>query len=275
MKFDVVFSVSQINDLYAWKFCHRKILDNVEGENYVLCVPDSQVKIYTRNTSRRYQIYSESEFFPELSNTNLAKLLHPSKRSKSGWYYQQFLKLQAIRRCRDFKTMLFIEGDSFPTPKFNPGDEDLLVYMTSSEEHKPYFQTLSALFDFERQVSFSFISQIFPLQIDWGLSFLDDIERRFGTPWYVAIVSSFPNNHVIEFSEYESLGNYFVNKSYPIKVGDGVFLRNAGFYYKDLLAESKLYRELCETYSLLAVEKADTRSFFNRFTRKIQRLYYG
>lgn len=274
MNVNALLSTSHINDLEAWKFCHKKNLENFDANRYIVIVPDKQIKIFRKNTSRIYECISESDFFPEFSKSDLSSLLNPIHRKKTGWYYQQFLKLKSFDYFDSVNTILFLEGDSFLTKNFKFYEGNSLLMIKSIEHHQPYFTTNKNLLGFDKQVNFSFISQALPVRALWGKNLLRDIELKFNMKWYLAIIKSLDPSNSIAFSEYELMGNYFHFQKYDYKSSNQLFYRNGGLFFKSLLASDQKYYDLVQKNSIIAIEKADTSSLFTRIKRKLQRYIY-
>jgi hypothetical protein len=274
LKIDALLSTSHINDLESWKLCHEKNLENIDANRYIVVVPDKQFHIFRKSTSRIYECVSESDFFPEFSKSDLSLLLSPIHKKKAGWYYQQFLKLKSFDYFDSKSTILFLEGDSFLTKNFKFFEGTSLLMIKSTEHHQPYFTTNKNLLGFDKQVNFSFISQALPVKAMWGKNLLRDIELKFKTKWYLAIVKSLDSSHSIAFSEYELMGNYFDFQKYDYKSSDQPFYRNGGLFFKSLLASDQKYYELIQKNSIIAIEKADTSSLYIKLKRKLQRYIY-
>lgn len=274
MKIDIVMSTSYINDFYAWKICHKEILENIESKNYIVVVPGNQLKLYKKYTSSTYQCISEEEYFPELTKKKLSLLLDGSKRKYIGWYYQQLLKLASYKNFNINDNLLIVDGDSFPTKAYNYQIDGKFCYLKGEEEHVPYFNTLKNLIGIGKIADYSFIAQIFPSKISWGMDFLNEIESRHGLPWYMGIINSLDPDNVLAMSEYEFLGNYFLLKNYPITTSEDKFLREGGKYLNSIIRKDNFYNNIISEYSLIAIEKIDTQSIYLKIIRKLRRIIY-
>lgn len=269
----ITFSVSHINDLYAWKIAYPHIIKNSGAEKFVVVVPNRQYRAYRRNTSSIYEIISEADFFPCLSKRELATKLLPIHARRAGWYYQQFLKLKAFEYFNTEDRLTLIEGDSFPTASFEVTRWP--IYMMAEEFHAPYFATLKNLLGIERTAQKSFISQIFPITVEQGRHFLEEVSKSHGCVWYEAIIRNLDPSHTLAFSEYESLGNFLLHHDYDVQFSNKKFLRQGGLYLSSIKNRDERYEKLILEYALIAIEKADTSSFFKRLSRKLIRLIYG
>lgn len=88
-------------------------------------------------------------------------------RNITGWYYQQFLKMQYARMCKDKYYMVW-DGDTIPCRRFSMFSEDGKPYLDLKHEyHGEYFNTLAKLIpDLHKCIGKSFISEHMLMRCD-------------------------------------------------------------------------------------------------------------
>ena len=64
---------------------------------------------------------------------------------------------------------------------------------------------------YDKSVPFSFVSQCLPVYSDWVIEFKKVIEHLHDKNWFDAILDNTNLNQLSGFSEYETLGTFFVN----------------------------------------------------------------
>lgn len=142
--------------------------------------------------------------------------LHAVKRT--GWYFQQFLKLGYARVC-DEEEYLVWDADTIPLKRLVMSREDGKCFFdVKSEHHLPYFKTIQTLLpDLKiRETDFSFISEHMLLKKDIVLSLLKKIEENGNIPgqtYWEKIINSIERRELSKsgFSEFETYGQFVLN----------------------------------------------------------------
>ena len=136
-------------------------------------------------------------------------------RGITGWYYQQFLKMQYASICEDEYYMVW-DGDTIPCGPFSMFKEgtDIPYLDLKTEYHPPYFQTISKLLPgMGKCVQKSFIAEHMLLRCDIMKSLIRDIEgnaRISGVTFWEKIISAIEPAELLSnsFSEFETYGTY-------------------------------------------------------------------
>lgn len=136
-------------------------------------------------------------------------------RGWTGWYYQQFLKMQYARMCRDDYYLMW-DGDTIPCRKIQMFDEtDGMPFMDLKKEfHREYFVTIEKLFSgMKRNSEYSFIAEHMLFRTDIMINMMKDIEdneRLKGESFWEKILLSIPPDRIEQssFSEFETYGTY-------------------------------------------------------------------
>lgn len=132
--------------------------------------------------------------------------------ARYGWYLQQFLKLSAVDEFNE-KNVLIWDADTIPLKPltfFTP--EGTPTFYIATEYHLPYFQAIDKLLALDKAVAHLFISQNMPIPAGWGQSCLREIEKRHACAWHEAILKEVDFKQQSGFSEYETLGTYFIHR---------------------------------------------------------------
>lgn len=134
-------------------------------------------------------------------------------KDRSGWLYQQLLKLAAdkIAGCDNF---LVLDSDTvFLRPHVFISKNKTLFAM-SDEWHQPYFTVASRLLGFKAQSPLSFVSHHMLFKKEKLRNLRKLIEKNCETPWDDAIISATDKTSLSGFSEYETYGNFCL-RYYP------------------------------------------------------------
>ncbi|MBO5623808.1 MAG: hypothetical protein J5959_19510 [Butyrivibrio sp.] len=142
-------------------------------------------------------------------------------RGVTGWYYQQFLKMQYAYRCTDKYYMVW-DGDTIPCRKINMFSQETgQPYLDLKHEyHAEYFDTLGKLLPgFGKVIERSFISEHMLFNCEIMKKLIADIESNDsieGTRFWEKIINAIEPDKMQDssFSEFETYGTY-VALRYP------------------------------------------------------------
>ena len=142
-------------------------------------------------------------------------------RGVTGWYYQQFLKMQYSAICKDEYYMAW-DGDTVPCRKINMFSvETGQPYLDLKHEHHPeYFDTMGKILPgFRKVIERSFISEHMLFRTDIMCSLIAEIEKNDnipGTRFWEKIINAIEPEKIYDssFSEFETYGT-FVALRYP------------------------------------------------------------
>ncbi|MCL6442604.1 MAG: DUF6492 family protein [Alicyclobacillus sp.] len=128
-------------------------------------------------------------------------------RDRSGWLFQQLLKLSCDGICRD-ERCLVVDADTVFTRVQCFENAGKTILNTSDEYHVPYRRAFSRLLGYAPKSPVSFVAHhmVFERQILSSLK--KDIELVHRKAWYQAIIDCIDRSDVSGFSEYETYGNY-------------------------------------------------------------------
>lgn len=168
----------------------------------------------------------EDEIVEGMTFSSVAEIMEKAigSRKRTGWYFQQFIKLGWAKICKD-KNYIVVDSDTLFLNEITFVDENGCYEFTQKKEYnKPYFDTLEKLFDGElvRQGDFSFVAEHMIFDCDIVNEMLSDIMKRHperGSTFYEIIINSVNKEDLPRsgFSEFETYGTYIMTK-YPDKV---------------------------------------------------------
>lgn len=187
-------------------------------------------------------------------------------RGITGWYYQQFIKMQYARVCEDVCYLVW-DGDTIPCGPFSMFHERQgLPYLdVKGEYHEKYFTTMAKLIPGMRKcIEKSFISEHMLINCDIMRKLLEEIEANRDIPgktfWekiiYAIGAEDLQSN---SFSEFETYGTY-VALRYPAayRLRDWHSFRYGGVFFKlDTISEDD-YRWLAQDFQAISFEKGDS-----------------
>ncbi len=130
-----------------------------------------------------------------------------AKWERSGWLFQQLLKLSGDRLC-SAKYFLVIDADTvlIAPHRFRSGGKDIFYCRNWSQPE--YFSTYRRLMGRKPSASSSFVTHYMLFEKSKLARMKKEIEARHGMPWYKAIIASMNRSKQFAFSEYETYGNY-------------------------------------------------------------------
>ena len=210
-------SVCSVKDLEVWRLASKFITRNIKSKKYIVIVPDNEVELFVKNTNNKFKVKPESLFVGKLKETLKKKISHANM-DRLGWYLQQFIKFSAIKNAiknnLDDDIILIWDADTIPLKKLKfINSNNKIVYYTSKEDHKFYFNFIKKFMGLDKVVKFSFIAQCFPIKVLWIKEFFKYLESRHKKKWQEALINSINFNQRTGFSEYETLGT-FISHNY-------------------------------------------------------------
>lgn len=167
--------------------------------------------------------------------------------NRAGWYFQQFLKMEYAFICKD-KYYLIWDADTIPLSEIRFfSDDKKMLFNRKKEHHIPYFCTLDILFNknlfYDRKF---FITEGMIIECKIMKEIINDIKNNneiYGNSWIEKIIYAISLEDIDKagFSEFETYGNYILNK-YPDKYKERNLktLRNGMAKYGKILS----YKEL-------------------------------
>ncbi|MDE6129094.1 MAG: hypothetical protein K2G16_07900, partial [Lachnospiraceae bacterium] len=160
-------------------------------------------------------------------------------RGITGWYYQQFLKMQYARMCDDAYYLVW-DGDTIPCAPFSMFKEGTCVpYLDMKHEYYPqYFDTMAKLIpDLHKCFEKSFISEHMLMNSEIMRELLLEIEAGqniAGESFWEKIIHAIDAKGLQEnsFSEFETYGTYVaMRRPESYRLRDWHSFRYGGVFY--------------------------------------------
>jgi len=189
----------------------RQYLQHPIGDIYIVAPSSLIIRKFCHDNNIKY--VSEEGILP-FQKADLNYECHGIDRS--GWLFQQFLKLSGGEICSQ-EFILVIDADTFfVAPQVFIWDGKM-VLLHSDEHHQPYFDVYQKLFGAFAPTSLSFVAHqmLFSKQKLGKLK--EEIEERHGDTWHNVILSHIDIDECSAFSEYETYGQWIL-ANYPDEV---------------------------------------------------------
>ena len=251
MKYDVIIPMA-FNELMFIDKALPYIEQNLIGVDTIYLITN---KKYFKKLSKlickhqRCVVLDENELVPEMTFLNVSTSLNNKygKGIRTGWYFQQFIKMGFAHSsyCKDY--YLSWDADTIPLrPIFFFDKDNRPIFTMKSEYNKPYFDTMERLLGLGKIAEGSFIAEHMMFKKNIMKEIITEIEKRNSRPWYDAIIFSTDYASAGRpemFSEFETYGTYCLNKYPNVYVSRTLSsFREAGFIRGRFLVKRILQR---------------------------------
>ena len=136
------------------------IFENLQPRKIII-IANNNLKDFLPLSSR-VEFLDEDNVFEKLTLHNIEQILEylVGNQKRSGWYFQQFLKMAYAYICEDAYYLIW-DADTVPLNKIEFRNDGKYYFTMKTEYHKPYFDTLEKLFSGEvkKHNQMSFISE--------------------------------------------------------------------------------------------------------------------
>jgi hypothetical protein len=199
----------------VWQLTSNLLPQFLQADEFIVYVPQAEVEDFVGFTDPSVRVMSEESLSNDFKTALRSALEVAGNLERFGWYYQQFLKIEALRQSKS-KEIVIWDADCVPVAPLKLIDSNgLPVYMKSGEFHKDYFLAIERLLEMKKVVEQSFVVPGFPILKTWVEEFLLEVENRHpGAQWFEAILNSTDLSLDSGFSEFETLGTWVTN-TYP------------------------------------------------------------
>ncbi|MDF2938796.1 MAG: hypothetical protein K0Q90_4169 [Paenibacillaceae bacterium] len=135
-----------------------------------------------------------------------------SRWERSGWLYQQLLKLGAAKLCRaDYYLVVDADTVLIRPHRFRTG-EGKTVFYTRKWSQSEYFVTYRKLMGQNPAAPSSLVTHYMLFEKAQVTTLKKTIEARHGVSWYKAILRSMNKKKQFAFSEFETYGNFLYSR---------------------------------------------------------------
>lgn len=199
-------------DFLSLKICVNGLKKNIINLNNIFIVSNEDPRIDGTiyiSQDRYDQYISLQEITRIYDNTN------PLLSYRSGWIYQQLLKLLSAKAIPELtNSYLVVDSDTvFLRPVYF--DPEKFYYCKANEYHLPYLNTIKKILGVEDTIGFSTICHHMIFNKDILNSMVSDIENRFKSSSFSdCIMEVIDYNELSSISEWDLYSNYVI-KNYP------------------------------------------------------------
>ena len=141
--------------------------------------------------------------------------------NRSGWLYQQLLKMNGDHLCRE-KFFLVIDADTVLIRPHRFRSNGKTYFYCRNWSQPEYFRTYHKLLGVKAPSPRSFVTHYMLFERTKLAQLKRKIEARHGLTWYNAIIRSIDKTRQFGFSEFETYANYVYSEN-----SSGVILKDA------------------------------------------------
>jgi hypothetical protein len=205
-----IFIICADKDINNLKNCLKSI-------KYNIIHPISKIFIIGSNNSNLKKIAKNFNCV----HINEHKLLEKSKlkikyfyrgTDRSGWLYQQLLKIKACISLGFSEHKLVVDADTVFSRKQKFDKNDKLILNICENYHYPYFFSIKRLFGFKNKLQISFVTHHMLINKNYLIEMINFLEKKYNVDWIAAILNNISYNTQSNFSEYESYGHFLLWK---------------------------------------------------------------
>lgn len=157
-------------------------------------------------------LLDENNICPNLSFSSVDSLLKSKGVfTRTGWHFQQFLKMGFALSDYAGKYYLSWDADTLPLSHISFFDkEDRPIFTMKNEYHVPYFETMKNLTGLGKTANFSFIAEHMMFKTEYMKELLTTIEnsKNTGNVWFEKIINASVDLAFPGFSEFETYGTF-------------------------------------------------------------------
>lgn len=177
---------------------------------YIVAPENESIRSFCK---RQELVYVEESSIMGLSpkDLNLIVIKDGKKINRSGWLFQQLIKLSGkVGTCDNY---LCIDADHILLRKhvFIDGNNIPVFYM-SSENNKAYYANIAKLIGLKVNSPLSYVAHKMIFNKRELRNLHQIIEGKCGVNWVQAILNSYDRREASGFSEFELYGNFIQNK---------------------------------------------------------------
>jgi hypothetical protein len=177
--------------------------------NILIVSPNSQ-KIRQLCTQKQCKFINENTVLP-ITKKNIN--YRTNRWDRSGWLFQQFLKLSGDKLCSQ-AFYLVIDADTVLTRSHIFRQNQKTIFYCRNWSRPEYFKTYKKLLGKKKTSNRSFVTHYMLFEKAKVSKLKRAIESKHKTSWYQAILRNIDKSKQVTFSEFETYGN-FLHANFP------------------------------------------------------------
>lgn len=270
---DIVIPIAP-QDFHSLEFTYP-FIKKAFPEGRIVIIANAQIEKQVR-TLNNVLFLDENSLVDGLSFEIISKIInerYPKAVRRTGWYFQQFLKLAYAFICKD-EYYLTWDSDTIPLrhiPLFSDEGTPFLDYLPKAKGDEAYFDLLNNLSscNFQNYVSDkSFITEHMVFKVTMVKAMFNDVESCLsleGKNFYEKILYAIDLNYLnlSGFSEFETYAAYIQKKDGEYVLRKWNNLRN-GLFYLGRYPSIQQLKWVSKSFDVVSLEDFDTQIFLNK-----------
>lgn len=267
-KFDVLICVASKDNLII-RSTIKQIVKNINPRNiYIITKPQYRLFYCGLINKSRLIILDEDKVVPSLSYSKLNNIIESrvGDKLRTGWYFQQFLKMGFVFSKYANNKYLIWDADTLPVKKIPFFNKNHPYFTMKTEYHKPYFDTMSKLLNLTKLDPGSFIAEHMIIDVSIMKELISKIGDLNSTNlWYEKIINNIDSNEKYGFSEFETYGTY-TTLNYPEYYIKRTLCtcREGGYEYGRVIFKSDIRKMEQSEYDIISLEPAHKPKFYRK-----------
>ena len=274
INYDVIIPIAE-NDIPALKR-NLPYLYELFSEHEIVVIANENA-IDQLRAETRLKLVDENKMLPGLKFSRVKELIekkHSKAGRRTGWYFQQFLKLGYSRICeKDF--YMSWDSDTYILNKLDFFDENGKPYLDTlpqKKEDQSFYDTIEVLWgqDIASQNEKSFITAHMMFIVDIMNNMLQTIEddsSLSGKTFFEKIISAVPVEilNLSGFSEFNTYALYTIN-NYPnlYKLREWNNLRHGAVFFGRNPSKKQM-EWASKSFDVISIEDFDTQLFICKY----------
>ncbi|WCN37922.1 DUF6492 family protein [Aneurinibacillus uraniidurans] len=186
----------------------RKHVQHPIGNIFIVAPPSEKIKNVCKQ--KHCKFINENKVLP-ITKKNIN--YRTNKWDRSGWLFQQLLKLSGDSLCSQ-KFYLVIDADTVLIRPHRFRQNQKTIFYCRSWSRAEYFRTYKKLMGRRATAPTYFVAHYMLFEKAKVRKLKRAIAAKHNTSWYKAIIRSINKSKKITFSEFETYGN-FIYSNYP------------------------------------------------------------
>lgn len=202
-KFDLFLTVGP-NDFSVIKHTLKVNMKNIKGYG----------NIYLFNENKTFNIKNTTNISPSFFPFTFEYVQNKvANKSRSGWIFQQLIKLYFPLLQSESENVLVVDSDVFFLREVNFFDGNKEIFTVSDEFHPPYFEHMLRVHpEFKRERNKSGISHHMLFNKKKLTSMFETVEKLHNKPFYEVYLESINSEEQSPCSEYEMYLHYVLRE---------------------------------------------------------------